>query len=579
MTWQLASFLLLGVALLGGFAWYERSHPSSRVLALVGTLAALAVLGRIAFAAVPNVKPTTDIVLLAGYVFGSAPGFAVGAVAALVSNFFFTQGPWTPWQMLAWGLVGIFGGLLGRAVPDPTRWGRLPLALACGLSGLVFGLIVNFGSVVSFGDADLWRRYVAYQTISLPWDVAHAVANVAFFYVFGPALIRTLRRFRTRMEFTWRPSTGVAGTVVALAVAATAATALAAGPAATSAQAAQATPVDYLERAQNRDGGFGGAPGQSSVDLFTGWAALGLAAQGVNPADVATGGGRSVLDYVRVHARGLARARTPDAIGDLERTVLVVAAAGQDPRRFAGQDVVAGLTRRFVADGSMLQQVNLTAFGILALRAAEVPRSNARIQSAARWLARQQNRDGGFGFATRGMASDIDDTAAALQALAAAGGQRTTVARSVAFLRRNQKPDGGLPLIPGGVSNAQSTAWAIQGFVAAGVRPESVRRGGSRSVVAYLESLVGPGGVVQFSRSSRQTPVWVTAYGALALAQQPLPLRPVRRGARRSAPGAQTAADTSPDDGGDGGVSALVVVPIAAAIGLAGAVAVKVARR
>src|SRR3954471_975748 len=99
MSWLPASLMVLAVALALGFAWYERSHPSSRVLALVGTLAALAVLGRIAFAAVPNVKPTTDVVLLAGYVFGGAPGFAVGAVAAFASNFFFTQGPWTPWQM------------------------------------------------------------------------------------------------------------------------------------------------------------------------------------------------------------------------------------------------------------------------------------------------------------------------------------------------------------------------------------------------------------------------------------------------------------------------------------------------
>src|SRR5690606_13561153 len=94
MSWQLASFTLLAAALAAGFAWYERSRPSARVLALVGTLAALAVLGRVAFAPVPNIKPTTDIVLLSGYVLGGAPGFAVGAVAALASNLFFTQGPW-----------------------------------------------------------------------------------------------------------------------------------------------------------------------------------------------------------------------------------------------------------------------------------------------------------------------------------------------------------------------------------------------------------------------------------------------------------------------------------------------------
>ena len=70
MSWELASYALLFVALAAGFAWYERSHPSSKVLALVATLAALAALGRVAFAPLPNVKPTTDIVLLSGYVLG-----------------------------------------------------------------------------------------------------------------------------------------------------------------------------------------------------------------------------------------------------------------------------------------------------------------------------------------------------------------------------------------------------------------------------------------------------------------------------------------------------------------------------
>src|SRR3954449_2203812 len=123
MSWQLASFLILCGALAGGFAWYERSHPRARVLALVATLAALAVVGRIAFAPFPNVKPTTDIVLFAGLAIGAAPGFAVGALTALASNVFFGQGPWTPWQMVAWGLVGVLGGLLRKLLGErePAR--------------------------------------------------------------------------------------------------------------------------------------------------------------------------------------------------------------------------------------------------------------------------------------------------------------------------------------------------------------------------------------------------------------------------------------------------------------------------
>ena len=81
--------------LLAGFGWYERRRPPAKVLALVAALAALAVIGRIAFAAIPNVKPSTDIVLFAGYALGAVPGFVVGAVFALVSNFFLGQGPWT----------------------------------------------------------------------------------------------------------------------------------------------------------------------------------------------------------------------------------------------------------------------------------------------------------------------------------------------------------------------------------------------------------------------------------------------------------------------------------------------------
>jgi energy-coupling factor transport system substrate-specific component len=523
MSWQLASFVLLLAALAGGFAWYERSHPSARVLALVGTLAALAVLGRIAFAPVPNVKPTTDLVLLSGYVFGGAPGFAVGSVAALASNFFFTQGPWTPWQMLAWGGVGVAGAGLARA--SRGRLGRLPLALACGLAGLAFGAVMSFGSVVTLGDGDLLGRFLAYQATSLPWDLAHAVGNVVFFLLFGPALVRMLRRFRTRLDFTWTP----APRALAAALAALLLAGLAAHP--QPAQASATRIVGYLERAQNEDGGFGAAPGRPSAGLYTGWVVLGLVAQGRDPEAVRSGG-HSPIGWIRAHAGALTRDDSATGIGNLERTILVLRAAGRSPRAFAGKDLVKALVRRVGGDGAVLHQTNLTAFAILALRAGGVPKDAPTLRRAGGWLAAQQNEDGGFGFLTRGFASDVDDTAGALQALAALGGRRATARRAVAYLRAAQNEDGGFPLQPGAASNAQSTAWAIQGFAAAGVRPGTVRRDGSRSPLGYVRSLVEPDGAVRYSRTSAQTPIWVTAYAALGLARKPLPLTPFRRGGR-----------------------------------------------
>ncbi len=112
--------------------------------------------------------------------------------------------------------------------------------------------------------------------------------------------------------------------------------------------------------------------------------------------------------------------------------------------------------------------------------------------------------------------------------------------RAARFVVRNQASDGGFALIPGGPSNAQSTAWAVQGLLAAGREPSRVRRNGSRDPMSYLRSLTAANGEVRYSRSSRQTPVWVTAQAVAALARTTLPLKPVPRA--RTASTAATAA-------------------------------------
>jgi hypothetical protein len=267
---------------------------------------------------------------------------------------------------------------------------------------------------------------------------------------------------------------------------------------------------------------------------------LGLAAAGRPPQRVRRSG-RSPVDYL---AREAPRLRD---LGDLERTILALAAAGVSPRRVGGTDLVGRLVARRRADGSFGGYVNLTSFGVLALRAAGRPAGDRVVRTATRWVARQQNRDGGFNFARRGGASGVDDSAAALQALAA-GGRRgsTAVRRAATFLARAQNPDGGMPLQPGGASNAQSTAWAVQGLLSAGREPERVRRRGSRSPLGYLRTLVAADGSVRYSRTSRQTPVWVTAQALTALARKPFPIRPPRA-ARVS--GAGAAASTAPSVG------------------------------
>ncbi len=521
MTWQLGAFSVLAFGLLLGFGWYERARPDARIVALVATLAALAAIGRIAFAALPNVKPTTDIVLISGYALGGAPGFAVGAVTGLTSNFFFGQGPWTPWQMAAWGATGMIGA--GLAVVTRRHIGRLPLAAVCGVVGFAFAAVQDVGDWVTFSDHSPAQLGV-YVGRGVGFDLIHAVACVAFALAFGPSLTRSIQRFARRLTVRWEAV--AAGIVAAVALAsfgsgwlagqpARAAGVARAGYVARAASAAPPGPGHYLLSAQNLDGGFGSAPGQPSSSLYTGWAALGLEAIGRAPQDVHRDGATLL---------GSIRANVGTDPGSVERTILVAAAAGVSSRSFGGYDLLAMLDRDVHANGSVGGQVNLTSFGLLALRAAGAPAP----PKMTGWLIRQQDSDGGFNFATAGGTSDVDDTGAALEALAGAGefGGRQ---RAVAFIDRQQDRDGGFPSQPGEGSNAQSTAWAIQGLLAAGADPGALHRRGAPSPYQYLDSLIAADGHVRYSKSSDQTPVWVTGQALLALAGKVLPLAPVHR--------------------------------------------------
>jgi energy-coupling factor transport system substrate-specific component len=201
VTWEVLTFGLLTLVLAVGFAWYERTHPSSKVLAMVATLAALAALGRVAFAPLPNVKPTTDIVFLAGYVLGGAPGFAVGALAALSSNLVFGQGPWTPWQMVGWGVIGVVGA--AWAPLTRGRLPRIPTSILLVLAAFFFGALTNLSTLTAAGGTPSWGQFIAVESAGIPFDVAHAAGNVVFFLAFGPAFARVLQRYRARLQVRW----------------------------------------------------------------------------------------------------------------------------------------------------------------------------------------------------------------------------------------------------------------------------------------------------------------------------------------------------------------------------------------
>jgi prenyltransferase beta subunit len=549
VSWQLASFALVLIALALALWWYERSRPPAKLIALVATLAALAALGRDAFAAVPDVKPITAIVLISGLAFGAGPGFAVGAVSGLASNLLLGEGPWTPWQMLAWGIVGLLGAALARVAS--RRPPALVLALAAALAAEGFNLILDLYTWTGTGNHSAAGFAVVLGT-ALAFDLTHVVASFGFALAFGPALLRMLDRVRDRLEVSWQPlPLALLLCLPALSLAAShpARAAAASGETALAARVDIAREVAFLARAQNSDGGFGASPGQSSSELYSAWAAIGLAAAGRDPLSVRSGG-HTVLDALRGEAASL------HGVGDLERTILALHACGAPLGSLPGGDPVARLLRARSSDGSFGHLANLTAFAVLALRAAGYTATSAPVRGARRWLLRQQEPRGGFAFATKGAGSDVDDTAAAIEAIVTPAARGApAVARAITFLTRSQNLDGGFPQQAGGLSNAQSTSWAIQALSAAGRDIATVRRRGSRSPLGYLESLLAPDGSVRYSRTGSQTPVWVTAQALTGLARKPLPIgAPPARGtsarARVATAASHAAAQPRHDAGG-----------------------------
>jgi Prenyltransferase and squalene oxidase repeat len=268
-------------------------------------------------------------------------------------------------------------------------------------------------------------------------------------------------------------------------LAAAAALAIAGSPAASG--------VRFVQDRQLANGGFAERGGAAYPQL-TAWAVLGLRAAGASPRAAA---GRYLAD----HEEELKTAT------DLALAALAESALRQRPDR-----ALARLRSLERPNGAIGGLVNGTAWSVIAYRAA----GYAAPAKPVRWLLARQNRRGGWGW-TRGNA-DSNDTAAVVEALSAANVRGLPIRRALTFLHGFRNADGGFELTRGRGSDAQSTAWVIQAFLAAG-------RTAPRGALAYLRRLRSPDGSFRYSARYATTPVWVTAQVLPALAQKPFPLR------------------------------------------------------
>ncbi|MCL2525434.1 MAG: ECF transporter S component [Coriobacteriia bacterium] len=210
-----STLLVIAVLALAVFI-YERSRPRPRELMPVVVLAALAILGRIVAMPIPNFQPATALIVLAGYFFGRGAGLMCGLLTALVSNMVMGQGPWTPWQMLAWGLVGYGAGVLGEYVqkrnsdisqestPERAAARKRTLILqvivvAYGtVASLLFGMVLDLQFFIAYAWETGWAGLITTWSMGFPMNVMHAASTLIFL---GLTLVpwgRKLQRLKTK---------------------------------------------------------------------------------------------------------------------------------------------------------------------------------------------------------------------------------------------------------------------------------------------------------------------------------------------------------------------------------------------
>jgi energy-coupling factor transport system substrate-specific component len=197
--WALFATGMVFAALFSLYLRFEQSPVSTREIAVIAVLGMVAAASRVPFAALPNIQPATFMVIVSGFVFGPHAGFMVGSTAAVVSNFFLGQGPWTPWQMLAWGLAGTTAGLIGILHPRIGRAGMISFNL---IWGYLFGWLMNLWFWTALIHPLNWNSFLATCAAGFWFDTLHALSNVGFYLVFGPKLIRVLKRFRQKLQYT-----------------------------------------------------------------------------------------------------------------------------------------------------------------------------------------------------------------------------------------------------------------------------------------------------------------------------------------------------------------------------------------
>ncbi len=196
-SYYFISIMIIFQTMFPFFLAFESRKPKAREMVLIATLAGIAVAGRGAFFWLPQFKPVIAIVIIVAVTLGAEAGFLTGAMAFFVSNFFFGQGPWTPWQMFCGGIIGFLAGILFKKGMLKKKISILAI-FGFFTTWLIYGGLINIGSVFMFSSNFTWKHLLASYASGLPFDLIHASATLIFILLIGKPMIEKIDRIKKK---------------------------------------------------------------------------------------------------------------------------------------------------------------------------------------------------------------------------------------------------------------------------------------------------------------------------------------------------------------------------------------------
>lgn len=192
--YNLIIMLLVVISWIPFYFKYELSHPKTREVVILAIMIALTTLARTLFILFPSFKPVSALVIIMAVVFGKQDGFLCGSLSALISDFVFGIGPWTPFQMLAWGLIGYLAGMFCHQLYQ-NKW----LLYSYGaVAGIIFSMIMDLWSVLAIDNSFNLSRYLFTVIAALPVTITYIVSNIIFIFVFKDAMFKILQRVKIK---------------------------------------------------------------------------------------------------------------------------------------------------------------------------------------------------------------------------------------------------------------------------------------------------------------------------------------------------------------------------------------------